>query len=77
MSDIDGSLCSMNSMIRLEMVLRRRELWNSVDERTIVKLLRRNLMEFELKKFGVLARLFEVFDLKLNRHIVPVSAEKF
>ena len=34
-------------------------------------------MEFELKKFGVLARLFEVFDLKLNRHIVPVSAEKF
>jgi len=77
MSGVDGSLCSMNSMIRLEMVLRRRELWNSVDERTIVRLLKRNLMEFELKKFGVLERLFEVFDLKLNRHIITVSAEKF
>ena len=62
----------MNSMIKLEMVLKLRELWNSVDERTIVKLLKRNLMEFELKRFGVLERQFEVFDLKLNKHIVRV-----
>ena len=72
MGDVDSSLCSMNSMIKLEMVLKLRELWNSVDERTIVKLLKRNLMEFELKRFGVLERQFEVFDLKLNKHIVRV-----
>ena len=57
----------MSCMTKSRMAVRRRGLWNLVEERTIEKRLKRNLMRFVLRKFGVLERLFEVFDLKPNK----------
>jgi hypothetical protein len=54
-------------MIRLKMVVRPRGLWSLVAERIIEKLSKRSLMRFVRKKFGVLERLFEVFDLRPNK----------
>src|SRR5579859_749289 len=70
--EVDSSPCLTNFTIKSGMEVRRRGLWSSVDERIIVKLSRRNSMRFALKKFGVLERLSEVFDLRPSKRLLEL-----